>query len=336
MAVLGATASGLGAQDAYRLSGGEIAIYNLAGQVEVVGGSGSEVIVEVATGGSDAAQLSVQTGEIDGRETLRVIYPSDRVVYDADGWSGNTQLSVHADGTFGNGRGGDRVRVSDSGSGLEAHADLRIVVPQGKDVSVYQAVGEISATGVSSDLRLDTHSGAVIARGIRGDVLVDTGSGSVEVEDITGEVSVDTGSGSVTVNQVEGGRVNVDTGSGRVRGSGITAGSVHVDTGSGGVELARVGSADVYVDTGSGSVEVELLQDIDRLEVDTGSGSVTVRMPADAGASIEVSTGSGGIDVDLPVQVQSVRRDHLRGVIGDGQGSIVIDTGSGSIRLLRS
>jgi len=335
-AVLLAVGPGLDAQEAYRLGSGEVAVYNLAGTVEVVGGSGSDVVVEVTVGGSDAAQLSVEVDEVRGRQTLRVVYPSDQVVYDLRGWNGNTQLNVRDDGTFGGGRGGDRVRVSSSGRGLEAHADLRITVPAGNELAVYQAVGEITANGVSSDLRLDTHSGAVSAASIRGDLLIDTGSGSVEVEDVTGEVSVDTGSGSVTVDQVNGGEVSIDTGSGRVRGSDITAGSVHVDTGSGGVELNRVGSADVYVDTGSGSVEVELLQDIDRLEVDTGSGSVTVRMPADVGASVEVSTGSGGIDVDLPVQVRSVRRDYLRGEIGDGRGTIVIDTGSGSIGLLRN
>jgi hypothetical protein len=324
-----------GAQERYSVGGSEVAIYNLAGQVEVVGGSGSDVVVEVMRGGSDAEQLTVEVGEVRGRETLRVIYPADRVVYERRG-GGNTELRVNDDGTFGGGRGGDRVQVSGSGRGLEAYADLRITVPAGKDVAVYLAAGEINASDVSSDLRLDTHSGAVEARGIRGDLLVDTGSGSVVVEEVAGAVNVDTGSGSVTINDVNGGDVRVDTGSGGVRGSNITAGSVNVDTGSGGVELFRVGSADVYVDTGSGSVEVEITTDIDRLEVDTGSGSVTVRMPADVGASVEVETGSGGIDVDLPLQIRSVRRDYLRGEIGDGRGTIVIDTGSGSIRLLSS
>ena len=323
-----------GAQERYTVGGSEVAIYNLAGEVEVVGGSGPDVVVEVMRGGSDGEQLTVEVGEVRGRETLRVVYPSDRVVYEARGWRGNTELRVNDDGTFGGGRGGDRVKVSGSGRGLEAHANLRITVPPGKDVAVYLAAGEITASDVSSDLRLDTHSGAVEARGIRGDLLVDTGSGSVVVEDVGGAVSVDTGSGSVTINGVNGGDVRIDTGSGGVRGSDITAGSVSVDTGSGGVELLRVGSADVFVDTGSGSVEVEITTDIDRLEVDTGSGSVTVRMPADVGATVEVETGSGGIDVDLPLRIRSVRRDYLRGEIGDGRGRIVIDTGSGSIRLL--
>jgi len=99
--------------------------------------------------------------------------------------------------------------------------------------------------------------------------------------------------------------------------------------------LDAVTSSVVSVDTGSGSVDVGLLTDVESLDVDTGSGSVTVRAPADLGARVEIETGSGGIDLDFPVEVRSVRRDRLSGTIGDGRGSIVIDTGSGSIRLVR-
>jgi hypothetical protein len=62
---------------------------------------------------------------------------------------------------------------------------------------------------------------------------------------------------------------------------------------------------------------------------------VTVTAPADLGATVEIDTGSGGIDLDFPLEVRSVRRDHVEGRIGDGRGQIEIDTGSGSVRLLR-
>jgi hypothetical protein len=61
-----------------------------------------------------------------------------------------------------------------------------------------------------------------------------------------------------------------------------------------------------------------------------------VRAPEGLDAEIEIETGSGGIDVDFPVQVRSVRRDHMVGRIGEGGGRIRIDTGSGSIRLIRT
>ncbi len=321
----------------YRLSDRDVAIYNMAGRVEVVAGTGSEVIVEVTIGGQDGERLSVEVDQIDGAEALRIIYPDDQIVYREMSRRSNNTVSVRADGTFyGNSRGrGDRVRISGSGRGLEAHADLRITIPVGKVVEIFLAVGEMSAVGVRSDIRLDTGSGEVTTRDTEGNMIVDTGSGRVSITDHRGSLLADTGSGRVDLQNIVGDEIVIDTGSGGVRGSGLEARRLSVDTGSGGVELTDVTASDVMVDTGSGSVEIELTIDVERLDVDTGSGSVTIYMPGDVGAEIEVDTGSGGIDVDFPVRVREMSRTYLNGEIGDGRGRIHIDTGSGSVRLVR-
>src|SRR3954462_10752026 len=84
----------------YSISGGDVAIYNLAGEVKVEAGSGV-VAAEVTRGGADAGKLKVVSGEIDGWETLRILYPADRIQYSrlADGSS--NQLRVRENGTFG-------------------------------------------------------------------------------------------------------------------------------------------------------------------------------------------------------------------------------------------
>lgn len=328
----------LDAQEVERIAGGDVAIYNLAGNVRIVRGSGSEVVVRIDRGGRDASELRVETGEIDGRSTLRIVYPSREIVYPEMGRGSNTSQGVRSDGTFGDGgrdRDADRVRIRGSGSGLEAWADLEIEVPAGDRFAMYLAVGEIDARGLDADVRLDTGSGRIAATDIRGSLNVDTGSGSVSVRGVDGDLNVDTGSGRVEVSDVVGARVNLDTGSGGITVLGVEADLLNVDTGSGSIEMQEIAARDVVVDTGSGSVELELLTDVDRLEVDTGSGSVTVRAPEDLGAMVEIDTGSGGIDLDFPLEVRSIRRDHVEGQIGDGRGVIEIDTGSGSIRILR-
>jgi hypothetical protein len=47
-----------------------------------------------------------------------------------------------------------------------------------------------------------------------------------------------------------------------------------------------------------------------------------------------MDTGSGGIDLDIPLEVREIRRDFVRGILGDGRGTIQVDTGSGEIRLI--
>ena len=320
-------------QEAHRLSGADVAVFNLAGDVEIVPGSGSDVVVEVMRGGSDASRLDIQTLRVDGREALVIRYPEDRIVYTALSRNTENKVRLRDDGTWG-GSGGREVTVAGSGNGMEAWADLRIAVPPGTDFALFLVVGETSLRDASGDFLIDTHSGGVDVAGAGGRLVVDTGSGAVAVDGFDGDISIDTGSGGVELNDVQGDEVMVDTGSGGVFGSRIGAASVHVDTGSGGVELRSMSSPDVLVDTGSGEVEIELLTDVDRLEIDTGSGGVTVRVPSSVGAQLELDTGSGGIDVDLPLEIRESERDHLEGVLGDGRGRIHIDTGTGEIRII--
>jgi hypothetical protein len=325
------------ASGSYSLSGDRVAVYNIAGIMRVQSGSGSDVRVEVQADGADAGELEVETGRIRSTETLRVIYPYDRIVYPDLGRGSRSDFRVRDDGTFFGDEGsrrGRRILISGSGRGMEAWADITVSIPSGKRVAVYLGVGEVDVTNVDGNLLVDVASAPVTASGTRGVLTIDTGSGSVEVRDAEGEVEVDTGSGSVDVIGVRGERLLVDTGSGSVDGSDIDVRNLNIDTGSGRIDVRQVASPDVVLDTGSGSVRVELLTDVENLEVDTGSGSVTVTVPEDLGAEIDVETSSGGIDFDMPVTVTRFGRSSLRGRIGDGRGRIHIDTGSGSVRLI--
>lgn len=328
------------AQERYTVGGDEVAIYNLAGAVTVTGGRGDAVTVEVVRGGREGERLDVQIGDIRGRQTLRVLYPSDRISYAPGRGVGSTTLRVRPDGTWGGDGGrmfgrGQQVRIDRSDGGLDAHADLRVTVPEGQRIAVHLAAGRVVATNVNGRVVVDTHMGSVGARDMTGSLTIDTGSGGVEVSGMDGDLEIDTGSGSVRVSDVTAEAIGVDTGSGRVEADGLAARRILIDTGSGSIKLLRSFARDLRLDTGSGSVEADLTTDLDRLVVDTGSGSVTVRLPADVSARLEIDTGSGGIHTDFPVMVTRRARDQLHGTIGDARGTIRIDTGSGSVRLLK-
>ena len=321
--------------------GNDVAVYNLAGIMRVEGGTGSDVAVEITRGGGDASRLQIQTGTVRGRETLRVIYPDRRVVYrqgDWARWRSRTSLYVDDDGTFGDGRSDDgrRVDIVGSGDGLDAYADLRVIVPRGKRVSVFLGVGEAKIENVEGDLYVDVSSASVTATRTRGTLSLDTGSGEVRVTDAQGAVDLDTGSGNVEVMNIRGPSLRMDTGSGRVRGSDVVADEIELDTGSGSVRLAQVQSKRITLDSGSGSVELDLRSDVESLRIDSGSGGITLGIPESLGATIRIDTGSGGIDTDIPIQVRKAERNYLSGTIGDGKGEIVIETGSGGVRLRRS
>jgi len=331
----------------HTLTGDRVAIYDLAGQIRIDPGTGTDVVVEITRGGRDLGQLRVERGPVEsmpGYETLRVLFPSDEISYPALHRGSRTQMSIRDDGTFNDhdnngrkwGRHSDRrVTITSYGSGLEAWADLHITVPAGKRVDVNVGVGDITVTNVDGHLSVDGNSSTVTARGTKGNFNVDVGSGSVTVNDAQGQVSIDTGSGDVELTTFKGTDLSIDTGSGSVSGTTIAADAVNVDTGSGSITLSGVSSPDLKLDTGSGDVDLDLVSDVDAVSIDTGSGSVTLHVPADVGAVLDIESSSGGVESDIPLEVTKWGSDRVAGRIGDGKGRIAVETGSGRVRIVK-
>lgn len=326
------------------LTGTRVGIWNVAGKVTISPNSGRSVDVTVTRRGSDASQLQVAHGTLNGRETLRVIYPGDAVVY-SDPLAGRgrwrTEFDMNDDGTFGGdsddhwGRGGHRMRVSGSGSGTDASADLDIKVPAGQEIKIVLAVGEMSARNVDGKISLDTHGADVTASTMKGALDIDTGSGDVRVDGMDGTLNVDVGSGDVTLSNVSGDDLEVDTGSGEVRGTGIGAAHLKIDTGSGGVSLDGLVAQEAAVDVGSGDVDLTWTTDPGSIDIDSGSGNVSMGFPANSGATVDLESSSGDINSDFEIRTNHIERDALRGAFGDGKGTVKVETGSGDITVVK-
>jgi lia operon protein LiaG len=350
-------AAPLAAQNPSRhaLQGSDVALYDLAGTVQIEPASGNAVSVEVARGGADPAKIEVAEGQLEGSSTLRVVFPGDRIKYPPmrEGW---TEIRVRDDGTFGShvhqhdheharhhddddadddDASGRRVVIS-SRDGLEAWADLKIGVPTGRRVAVHLAVGKITATNVNGRLELETSNGPVVVNGSKGELEVEVGSGNVQLSATEGDLEVTTGSGDVQATRSNARSISIQTGSGDVEARQLQATEVAVRTGSGAIRASGVTAPQIGLETGSGGVTVELHGTVDRLDVHTGSGDIAVTAPASLGAQIDMQTASGDLDSDFPLSVTHSGADHLRGTVGDGKGRISVETGSGGVRLLKA
>lgn len=319
------------------LLGSSLAIYDLAGRVEVVPGTGSDVVVEITRGGRDAQRLSIEVGELRGRNALRVRYPDDDIVYPRLGDRSSSDFRVDRDGTWDDddrGRGEHRVRITGSGRGTEAWADLRILVPPGKNLAVYVGVGELAATRVDAELTLRAAAARVTVNGTKGNLAASAGSGGLDVRGATGdEIGLATGSGGVTANDVSGKRVSISTGSGGANASGLTADDLVINSGSGTLRADDVRAPRARLHAGSGGIRAGFATPVTSLDVNTGSGGVTLTLPGPVNATLDIQTGSGGIASDFPVQVSRMDRNRLHGQIGDGSGRIQIRSGSGSVSI---
>ncbi len=336
----------------------EVDLENLAGQVTVEGTDGNDIEIVATIHAADGDRANAQTllGLLDiefdergDRIRVRAHYPVER--FDKYRYPQRGGGSYNTQTTYEN----ERVRVTsrDDDDAVTLYVDFVVRVPAGVAVDIENQVGDVSASGMRGDFRADTGSGNVTVTGISGDVDADTGSGNVEVDGVTGEVRADTGSGNVEIANVTG-DVSADTGSGNITITDVQAGDINADTGSGNIRLQRVtgdinadtgsgniigrdivSGAHISADTGSGDVRFEGdLSGVRQIEIDTSSGDVVLDMSAYPGMTITIETGSGSIDVDLPdLQTLRSRRSFFRGTVGDGSADVVIDTGSGSVRI---
>ncbi len=328
----------------FTLHGADAAVYDPAGRVQVVAGSGSDVVVEVTRQGRDAGRLRIVSGDARGQDALRIVAPAGALVYPALRRGSRTSFQVRSDGTFGGDDGGsmfgglfssDRITVRGDGDGTQAWADVVVRVPAGHKVTVQMGAGAVTAQNVDGQLTVGTRGGDVQTEHTRGRLTVGSGSGDVRVREADGDqVKVGTGSGDVEVRGVRAARVDVGTGSGNVTGGTLDGQDVRVGTGSGNVHLDLIRARTLRIGTGSGDADVGLAGELQQAQVGTGSGDVTLRVPTTFGASLDLTTGNGDVRSDLPLQVTQQNAHHLIGRIGDGRASIKVSTGSGGVHVV--
>lgn len=333
----------------FKFEAQELELTNLVGEVTVLPASGDQFVVDVYVRGEDAEESLLEFSSKKGQtSTLVLEFPLDehkKYVYPAMGRGSSASIHYSDDNSddgswlrkIFSGLSGTRIKIEGRGRGLEMWADITVKVPEGSLLILDHGVGKISAEDCVADLDLDINSGSITASDIVGTFKADTGSGRVIAENMTGNSSIDTGSGSVKVIGFKGDDLLVDTGSGRVTVERVICEKLDIDTGSGSVEAREVGADQARIDTGSGSVVLQL----DRMgtghfEVDTGSGSVKLFLPENASASIIADTGSGGVDVNFTgAMITSKARDRVEMTVGDGEATVRLDTGSGSIKIYK-
>ncbi len=346
---------------------GVLRLGNLAGQVELVTGTGPLVVVDAtvhaeASSAGESQRLVqemrwVQAQDAKGREEWALSYPVERYrsyFYPQPHESSESSFwSLFSISSSSSVYRGERVRIYTGrrSSAPTLYADLRITVPAAATLTVRNLVGKVHGAALEGNLtldtangdirvdsfggrlHLDTGSGDVVVGVSRGETAIETGSGDVVVHQLVGNATIDTGSGEVRIDKVAVGKLSIRTGSGDVIVNDGAAGSVSALTGSGKVSILRVEGEDLLAETGSGDVEVvSSLDHTRRLTAKTGSGDV--RIYAGAAASFDVSADQGSGDLHVGYGDAVLRHGHHREKVvgarrGDARTTIRIETSSG-------
>ena len=342
-----------GAQERSTLTGQDVSVYNLAGELRIVAGTGGATEVEVTRVGRDSRELRINT---DSPSSLRVIYPRDEISYPGMGRGSQSTLSVSADGTFGDGRNGRSVRITSSDraapGALEAGADIVVRLQPGARLTARTAIGNTHIQNVGGSLNIGNTAGDITSTGTRGDLTLRTASGRIEVVDAEGMVTLRTASGGVDVENARGAAVSAKVASGRISARNVRATTVELESASGGIRVEgaecdrlQLSSASGSIDarrvtapasvarTASGSVDMELSGPVQSAEMRSASGSVRLMLPQGSNVALDLRSSSGRVHLDAPAQIVETRRGYTSATLGNGAGRVSARSSSGSVRV---
>ncbi len=297
---------------------GELSLGNIAGDIVVTRGSGSEATVEIVktararTADEARAMLGlvdVSVVERDGRADVRAIYTR------GEEWRGDRGGRGERGG--GGERGGRRMAVSVAYT-VTAPAQTRLTVASvSGSVRVADIRGDLSVSSVSGNVRLAGAGRIAEAKSV---------SGNVEILDseVDGAVEAQSVSGNVALRKVAARRIEVGSVSGDVTLQDVKCDRVEGHSVSGAIEyggaLAKAG----------------------RYEFASHSGDARIAVDGSTGFELSARSFSGTVRSDLQlVQAAADREDAsrarhaLRGVHGDGSAVLNITTFSGNIVLAK-
>lgn len=212
----------------------------------------------------------------------------------------------------------------------EAHYSIR--VPANFSAELDTAGGDISANGLTGNLKVDTSGGDLNFSQIHGDIHADTSGGNITVKECDGTTNLDTSGGRI---EVSGGRgkLNADTAGGNVTVLN-RVGDTKIESSGGKLRLGNI-SGKLNAETAGGSVSAILPSPVaGDIRLETSGGSITVLAPLNAALTIDAETSAGGVRSDLPISRISADSDSLKGTMNGGGAKLVLRSSAGSIEIV--
>jgi hypothetical protein len=212
----------------------------------------------------------------------------------------------------------------------EARYSIR--VPANFNADLDTAGGDISANGLTGNIKVDTSGGDLKFSQIHGEIHADTSGGDITAKESDGKTTLDTSGGRI---EVTGGRgdLSVDTSGGNVTVLN-RVGDTKVESSGGKLRLGNI-SGKLNAETSGGSVSAILPSPVaGDVRLETSGGSITVLTPPNAALTIDAETSAGSVRSDLPISRISADSDSLKGTMNGGGTKLVLRSSAGSIEIV--
>lgn len=198
--------------------------------------------------------------------------------------------------------------------------ELRLQVPAGVTLQL---------EAVSADIRVSGVRGPIAASSVSGDVQMDVTSQHVTASTVSGNLKLRAPSAQTRLASI----------SGDLEASG-GVGTLSAETVSGELQISGGPYREVKIESVSGDLSLGLsLEEGATLSAETLSGDIEVRLPTLPNAKLTMKTFSGDLRngfVAAPAAADADDKRHLEMPLGNGKGSIRLNSFSGDIQLDRA
>jgi DUF4097 and DUF4098 domain-containing protein YvlB len=199
--------------------------------------------------------------------------------------------------------------------------------------------GSITAADLKGEAKLVTAYGAVKCDTFTGTSLdLKTDSGKIEISNASFRTCLaNTSYGSVACDHLKGDTIKLRSSSGSLNLTAIDAPSLDVSTSYGNVKAQEVTTAKLLANSGSGSINIVCTPATGAdltAEVRSSYGGIDFTAPPGFAGQVDLRTDYGSIHTALPITVSGeVTKTKITGKVGEGNGLLRLQTGSGSITL---
>lgn len=313
------------------VSGPEVAVYLVAGDLRVVRGEGNRVELELGPGSWNPVidAFAASTASAIG-PALWVRISTDRVRVP---WLREPmEVGVDRNGAVADDAGVSRAIRLGADAGVDVAIDATLFVPDGQRVVIRAGAARVVIEENDADLTLHLQDGTVDVKGSTSALTVRSTRADVRVHGSHGSLEVFNADGST---EVRGGRIGkavIRTGRGGVSLGGSRFSELDVETVSGSVEGRRVEVGRGVIRTAGGAVTLIDPLPTARLEVHSATGRVTLHLPTTSPIAVEAASRSGRVTGAALVPGMEVSERAAR-LAHPSAGVLLVRAGSGDVRL---
>jgi hypothetical protein len=330
---------------------GKIRIKKSGGTLQLVSQSSDQIEIEEFDGTADlkadysditvrSVSKSVSIHNVSGSNSIEDI--QGNVTINAN-YSTISILRVKGDADI-TSRSSAMIRVSDAGGvKIDAHYSAMTVSSirgkSGAAAEIRNQSGTVTIDDLTGPLTIDADYSEITMAGINGKngagTSITNQSGSVAIKDLSGPLTIDADYSEITLTGIKG-DVVLNTTSGTVKADSV-AGNWRSKTEYSTINVTALRAQQIVVTNSSNPVKFFCASAPLKAEIRNTYGDVEMTIPSSYSGEVLLEAKYGTIETDFPVRTKSLGGGaYAVGKVGNGSGSIEIETTSGNINVSRT